>query len=114
MNIAKRPDERSAIVKKPLLQIGRNLSEHRIGAYECTVAGQEVTRGKWVVGWYGMCDERRLKEEIFPKLSEYASQGASYPFLITSYVLESKTDVRIDTDSQRAKPKDVNFRPRRR
>ena len=101
-------------MKKPVLQIGRNLSEHRIGAYECTVAGPAVKRGKWVVGWYGMCDERRLKEEIFPKLSEYANQGACYPFLITSYMLESKTDVWIETHGQKAKAKDVNFRPRRR
>ena len=73
---------------EPLLQIGRNLSEHRIAAYECTVEGSAIKKGKWVVAWYGMFHEQRLKEEIVPKLTEYASQGASYPFLINSYMLE--------------------------
>ncbi len=70
---------------RPLLQIGRNLSEHRIAAYECTVEGSVLEKhGEQVAGWYGMFDDQRLRQEIVPKLTEYASHGASYPFLITS------------------------------
>ena len=89
------------------LQIGRNLSKYRIAAYECTIDGSAVKKGKWVLGWYRMFHEERLKQELMPKLAEYAGQGASYPFLITSYLLESKADVLLGT-------KDVKFRPRPR
>ena len=100
---------------RPLLQIGRNLSEHRITAYECTVEGSAVKKKKGgVAGWYGMFDEQRLKEKIVPKLTEYASQGASYPFLITSYMFEGKTDVGIEGNPKQARARDVKFRPRRR
>ncbi len=97
----------------PLLQIGRNLSEHRIAAYECTVDASAVTKGKRVAGWYGMFHEEQLKQEFMPKLAEYADQGRSYPFLITSYKLEGKTDTWIETPGKRGRARDVKFRPRR-
>jgi hypothetical protein len=100
---------------KPLIQIGRNLSEHRLGAYECIAEGSTVRKGTWVAGWYGTFSEDRLREEIMPKLSEYVQQSlASYPILITSYMLEAKTDACIDGDTEKAKERDVKFRPRRR
>lgn len=100
---------------KPLLQIGQNLPEHRLGAYECIAEGSTVRKGKWVAGWYGTFSEDRLREEILPKLSEYVQQSlASYPIVITSYMLEDKTDVWIDGNTKKAKARDVKFRPRRR
>lgn len=99
---------------KPLLQIGRNLSEHRIAAHECIASGSTPNKSKQVVGWYGMFHEERLKQEIMPKLTEYVRKGASYPFLITSYRLESKTDAWIEKPGKRGQVRDVKFRPRRR
>ena len=90
---------------KPFLQIGRNLSQYRVSAYECSVEGSAVNKGKRLTGWYGMFHEQRLIQEIAPKLAEYASQGASYPFLITSHLLEGKADLSIKGD--------VKFKPRR-
>lgn len=75
-------------IARPQLQIGRNLSEHRIAAYECIVGALAVSKGKWVVGWYGTFDKKRLKEELMPKLADYVQlSSASYPILIVSYTL---------------------------
>ena len=105
--------EKQATVAKPLLQVGRNLSDHRIGAYQCTVDGSVVSKGKWVVGWYGMFSEERLRAELIPKLSEYVQQAiATYPILLTTYMLESKSDVWIAGHPKGARAGDVKFRPR--
>ncbi|PKB72884.1 MAG: hypothetical protein BZY75_04645 [SAR202 cluster bacterium Io17-Chloro-G7] len=61
-----------------------------------------------------MFDEQRLTQEIIPKLSEYTTQDASYPFLVTSYMLESKTDVSIEMSVNQEHTGNVKFKPRRR
>ena len=99
---------------KPPPQSRRKLSEHRIAAYKCTVEGSSPKKGKRVAGWYGMFDEKKLTQEIIPKLAEYAGQDATYPFLVTSYMLESKTDVSVETPEKQGHARDVKFRPRRR
>ena len=60
-------------MNKPPNQSSRNLSEYRVAAYECTVSGSSVNKGKRVVTWYGMFDEERLKQEIMPMLAAYAA-----------------------------------------
>jgi hypothetical protein len=93
------------------MKVNRNLSQNRVAAYECSIFGSAVQRGKWVTGWYGGFHEERLKEELMPKLTEYVHMGlASYPILLVSYLLESQTDVSIEGPLVR----DVKFRPRRR
>jgi hypothetical protein len=77
------------------IAIGRPYSNWRIRAYECEVdvSDKVVKKGKSVTGWYGLFTEDKLKNEIIPKLSEYAAQGNVYPFLIVSYRLENKANV---------------------
>ena len=91
------------------VQVGRKYSEWRISAYECRLnsSGDVLKRGRYVIGWYGLFDIHRLKSEIMPKLAEYAAQGWSYPFLVTSHRLRSKTMVKITP------PKDVKYYRRR-
>lgn len=95
-------------IRKRKLRIGRQLSQYRISAYECAVnsSDEPVTRGAYIRGWYGIFDEHRLQNEIMPKLSEYVGQGYSYPILITSHRLASKTAVEITP------PKDLKFHHR--
>ena len=91
------------------IQIGRNLSRHRISAYECKMQpSAELVQGKYVRGWYGIFTIEGLQSEIMPKLAEYASQGWSYPFLITYHQLEDKANVHI------APPSGIKFSRRRR
>ncbi|MBA7670301.1 hypothetical protein ES703_78446 [subsurface metagenome] len=91
------------------IQIGRNLSHHRISAYECKMKlSGEPVQGRYVTGWYGTFTIEGLQNEIMPKLVEYSSQGWSYPFLITYHQLENKANVHI------APPSGVKFSRRRR
>ena len=96
----------------PPQQSRPNLSEHRLAAYECIVNGSAVKQGKRVAGWYRMFDEERLKLEIMPKLAEYAKEGRPYPFLVTSYMLEGKTDVLVEWSATRRRVVGAKFRPR--
>ena len=91
------------------VQVGRKYSEWRISAYECTLNsyGDVLKIGRYVIGWYGLFGLYRLKNEIMPKLAEYAAQGWSYPFLVTSHPLRSKTMVKITP------PKDIKYHRRR-
>ena len=94
--------------------MARRLSNYRIAAYECAVGADGIARGKRVAGWYGLFDRARLADELIPWLVEYAGNRASFPFLVTSYSLEGKTDVTIAGDRRRAGSSNVQFRPRRR
>lgn len=106
-------------MSKRTIRIGRKYSEWRTSAWECGLdsSGVPITkRDGYVRGWYGLCDEYRLQNEIMPKLAEWVNQGRSYPFLITQHRLESKTRVDIVSpmDHQKAVLKDVRFRKRKR
>ena len=48
-----------------------------------------------------------------PKLVKYADQGNSNPFLITSYMLQGKTDTWIEAPGKEGRARDVKFRTRR-
>ncbi|MBA7596249.1 hypothetical protein ES703_03219 [subsurface metagenome] len=100
--------------------ISRNLPEARISAYECEVnmSGRPVKRKehKYVKGWYGHFNEKRLLGELIPKLQEYLPGGYSYPFLITTHRLEAKTtaDISPPPGRKRARASDIRFQRRRR
>ena len=95
--------------------MARRLSEYRIAAHECSVEADGIKKGTWVVGWYGLFDRAGLSDWLIPTLAEYAAVNrASFPFLITSYRLEGKTDVRIGQGPGRSGSSHVQFAPRRR
>ena len=76
--------------------IPRKYSTHRISAYECMLdISNRPLKGKYVRGWYGLFNEKKLCNEVIPKLAEYAAQGWTYPFLITSHMLEKGTTAHI-------------------
>ncbi len=95
--------------------IGRKYSVWRISAYECEAGSSGVSyklgkTGKpiYVRGWDRLFDEHRLKNEIMPKLAEYAKVGKhSYPFLITQHRLQKETTAHVTP------PRDVKFDPRK-
>lgn len=94
-------------------KLGRNLPTSRISAYECQVdTFGKLIRGKYVRGWYGHFTAERLQSEIMPKLAEYAAQGWSYPFLLTSHRLQEKATVHITATPRKAAG--VKFSPRQR
>ena len=97
-------------MSKRAIRIGRVYPTWRINAYECEVdsSNAPIRRGKYVRGWYGTFTSDKLENEIMPKLAEWAAQGWSYPFLITSHQLESKATVHI------IHPKDLKYSPRKR
>jgi len=103
---------------KDKIRIGRKLPRIRIAAYESEVdqSGKATPHGKQVVGWYGAFTTDMLENQIMPKLSEYVAQGSHYPFLIVTYLLNVKADVKIKEPVPRGKLKgqDVGFSPRRR
>ena len=70
----------------------------RVAAYQCVENAVGIAKGKRVTGWYRTFNEDLLKSEFIPKVSEYvALEEASFPILITSYQLESKTNVRLES-----------------
>jgi hypothetical protein len=97
------------------IQIGRNLSGNRVSAYECEILpSKALVQHKYVRGWYGIFSVDRLKDEIMPKLHEYIGNGYSYPFLITSHMLQNKTTAFIDAPQlKKAKASDVKFSRRK-
>ena len=83
---------------RPILRIQRNIPVDRVAAYQCVEDAVGIAKGKRVTGWYRTFSEDRLKSEFIPKVSEYvALEEASFPILITSYLLEPKTNVRIES-----------------
>jgi hypothetical protein len=101
------------------IEVGRPYPNLRISAYECdmNLSGEPTKKsGGYVRGWYGSFSRERLQGEIVPKLSEYAAQGRSYPFLITVHRLEDKARVHIikRQAEQRARCSDVEFSRRSR
>ena len=104
---------------KRIIRIGRKYSEWRTSAWEYDLDSSGVPAKKrdgYIRGWYGLCDECRLQNEIMPKLAEWVDQGRSYPFLITQHRLESKARVDIVSPMghQKAALKDVKFHKRKR
>ena len=78
-------------------------------------AAHEGRRGNVESGICRFKNRSRLAGELIPKLVEYAAMNrASFPFLITSYRLEGKTDVTIGRGPGRAGSSNVHFRSRRR
>jgi len=98
--------------------VGRPYSTWRTSAYECEVdlSGNPVKQGKYVVGWYGAFTPNKLRQEIMPKLSQYAAQENIYPFLIVSYQLENKSKVTLPVDKSRkiTRASDIKFSRRQR
>ena len=104
---------------KRTIRIGRKYSEWRTSSWECEFDSSGVPikkRDGYVRGWYGLCDEYRLQNEIMPKLAEWADQGRSYPFLITQHRLESKARVDIVSPMEHDKAilNEVKFHKRKR
>lgn len=100
-------------MSKDEIIIGRPYSIYRINAYECEVdhSNNPIKQGKYVVGWYGMFTPDRLKNEIMPKLSEYAAQENTYPFLIVTYQLQDKSKVilPLNKPNKSIKSSDIKF-----
>lgn len=63
-----------------------------------------------------MLTDTRLQSEIMPKLSQYASQGYSYPFLIVTYQLKDQATATasVKESPHEARSMDVTFSPRQR
>jgi hypothetical protein len=105
-------------MSKDEIIVGRPYSTWRISAYECDVdlSGNPKKQGKYVVGWYGVFTPDRLRQEIMPKLSEYAAQENAYPFLIVSYQLENKSKVALPDYKSRkiTRASDIKFSHRQR
>ena len=97
------------------IRIGRRYSEWRISAYECEVDSQGISyklgrtgKPKYVTGWYGRFNVKKLQNDIMPKLSQYeTSKKRSYPFLITQHRLKDETAAHI------LSRKKVKFDPRK-
>jgi hypothetical protein len=100
------------------IQVSRNISRGRISAYECEsdVFRKPIRRGRYVTGWYGVFTVERLCNELMPKLTKYAAQGWSYPFLITCHELEGESTVTIalKLSKLRATASEIKFSRRRR
>jgi len=100
------------------IQVSRNIPRDRISAYECEldVFGKPVRRGRYVTGWYEVFTVERLRNELMPKLAEYAAQGWSYPFLITCHELEGKSmaTIALKPSKLRATASQIKFSRRRR
>jgi hypothetical protein len=69
--------------------MSRSVTANRIGVYGCEVCDGEVVFGaKWVTGYYGLLDEKRLTEDIIPRLEGKRTNPAIlYPLLVVTYVL---------------------------
>ena|GEM_PF-5316932 len=94
---------------KKTIKLGRKYPKWRISAYECEInlSGTPTIWGRYIGrGWYGLFNLEKLKNEIMPKLIEYAKKGYSYPFLITQHEIEEKAKIDINP------PKDLKFYPR--
>ena len=72
-------------------------SDKRYAAYMCSLdASGEVWIGRCVQRWYGTFTETRLCNEVMPYLkAKYVAKVGSYPFLITSYLLDKRTTVSL-------------------
>lgn len=99
------------------IQVSRNIPRGRISAYECEldVFRKPIERGRYVTGWYGVFSVERLRNELMPKLAEYAAQGWSYPFLITCHELEgeSTATIALKPSKVRATASQIKFSRRR-
>lgn len=100
------------------IKVSRNIPRGRISAYECEldVFGKPIGRGRYVTGWYGVFTVERLRNELMPKLAEYAAQGWPYPFLITCHELEGESTVTIAPKhgKLRATASEIKFSRRQR
>jgi hypothetical protein len=100
------------------IQVSRNIPRGRISAYECEldVFKKPIRQGRYVTGWYGVFTVERLRNELMPKLAEYAAQGWSYPFLITCHELEDKSTATIapKPSKLRTTASEIRFSHRRR
>jgi len=70
-------------------------SDKRYVAYMCSLnASSEVWIGRCVQRWYGTFTKTRLCNKVMPYLEvNYIAKDWSYPFLITSYMLDKRTTV---------------------
>lgn len=70
-------------------------SDKRYAAYRCSLdASGEALIGRCVKRWYGTFTEKTLCNEVMPYLeAKYMAKGWSYPFIITSYMLDKRTTV---------------------
>ena len=93
-----------------------SLSDKCYAAYMCSLdASGEVWIGKCVQRWYGTFTETRLCNEVMPYLkAKYMAKVGSYPFLITSYMLDERTTVSFLVSPDRdTKVKKIRFAPRK-
>ena len=90
---------------------------YRIAAYECSlVASGKPHKERCVNKWYGTFTEKALCNIVMPYLeAKYMAKGWSYPFLITTYMLEkqAKADVTLSPD-RKVGVKDIKYHPRLR
>ena len=92
-------------------------SDKRYAAYMCSLdASGEAWIGSCVQRWYGTFTEKRLSNEVMPYLkAKYMAKVGSYPFLITSYMLDKRTTVSFPLSPDRkTTAKDIRFARRKR
>jgi len=88
----------------------------RYAAYRCSLdASGEAWIGSCVNRWYGTFTEKTLCNEVMPYLkAKYIAKVWSYPFLITSYMLDELITVNLPVfPDRKTTAKDIRF-PRRK
>ncbi len=98
-------------------RIIRPVEVYRIAAYEYSLdAPGKPHKKRCVKRWYRIFTEKALCNKVMPYLeAKYIAKGWSYPFLITSYMLEkqAKADVTLSPD-RKVGGKDIKYNPRPR
>ena len=92
-------------------------SDKCYAAYMCSLdASGEVWIGKCVRRWYETFTETRLCNKVMPYLeAKYIAKDWSYPFLITSYMLEDECIASYPVFADRkTRAKDIRFARRKR
>lgn len=93
-----------------------SLSDKRYAAYMCSLdASGEACIGRCVQRWYGTFTETRLCNKVMPYLeAKYIAKRWSYPFLITSYMLEDECIASYPVFADRkTRAKDIRFTRRK-
>lgn len=96
--------------------IQRNIPAGVITAFECKILpSEQIIPDRRVVSWKGTFSEERLREQIIPKLAQYAEQDWNFPFLIITHQLQKTTAAHFKRPiTGRAKSTDIRIDHRKR